>query len=522
MTARIFPDGFLWGVATSAYQIEGGDPRGRARRVRSGTASPPSPGDIADGSDGSVACDHYHRWREDLGADEAAGRAAPTASPIAWPRVMPRGRGAVNAAGLDFYDALVDGLLEAGIRPFVTLYHWDLPAGAPGRAAAGPRARHRRGLRRLRRGRHACGSATGSATGSRTTSPGASPPWATSRACTRPAMRDPAEALRAAHHLLLSHGWAVAGAAPERARRRGRHRPEPGARLPGLAERRPTATPPAASTARFNRWYLDPLFRGSYPPDAVEDRVRDGATCRAARCPASSDGDLRGHRRAARLPGDQLLQPGRPAQRPDPRGRERRRAPSPRTRRRRAPTWAGRSSRRGSTTCSCGSTGSTGRRAIYVTENGAAYDDGPAPTAASATPGASTSCASTCWRPTGPSPTASRWPATSCGPCSTTSSGRTATPSASAWSGSTAGPSERIPKDSALWYRDVDRRQCGRGRRAPSVEEARMNPSRSVSRLRAAPSPGRSLAAAAPGPAPAAAPAAAARRPPSGGRDARS
>jgi beta-glucosidase len=125
MSERALPTPFLWGAATSAFQIEGAateDGRGESiwdRYCR-------QPGAIADGSDGAVACDHVHRVREDLGLARELGLTAYRFS-VAWPRVLPDGDGAVNARGLDFYDRLVDGCLEHGLRPMLTLYHWDLP-----------------------------------------------------------------------------------------------------------------------------------------------------------------------------------------------------------------------------------------------------------------------------------------------------------------------------------------------------------------------------------------------------------
>ena len=125
MTERLFPEDFVWGVATSAQQIEGATTAdGRSESIWDRYAS--IPGNIDDGSDPSVACYHYRRLREDLGLLSDLGVNAYRFS-IAWPRVLPRGVGGVNAAGLDFYDALVDALLERNIQPFVTLYHWDLP-----------------------------------------------------------------------------------------------------------------------------------------------------------------------------------------------------------------------------------------------------------------------------------------------------------------------------------------------------------------------------------------------------------
>ncbi len=122
-----FPEGFLWGASTSAYQIEGSplaDGAGPSNWHRftqpGGKGAHLAPG-------GAVACDHYRRWREDLALIRSLGFTSYRFS-VSWSRVMPEGRGRVNPAGLDFYRRLVDGLLEAGIRPMTTLFHWDLPA----------------------------------------------------------------------------------------------------------------------------------------------------------------------------------------------------------------------------------------------------------------------------------------------------------------------------------------------------------------------------------------------------------
>lgn len=123
--AAHFPPGFLWGVSTSAYQIEGAlEADGRGRSIWETFAE--RPGAIERGEDASVACDHYHRYRDDLALIRDLGVGSYRFS-IAWPRIQPTGEGAVNRAGLAFYERLVDSLLEAGIRPFPTLYHWDLP-----------------------------------------------------------------------------------------------------------------------------------------------------------------------------------------------------------------------------------------------------------------------------------------------------------------------------------------------------------------------------------------------------------
>ncbi|MCG3125716.1 MAG: Beta-glucosidase A [Phycisphaerae bacterium] len=117
---------FFWGAATAAYQIEGA-----AREDRKGPSIWDEfcgiPGNTLDGDTGEMACDHYHRWRADVELMRELSLRAYRFS-VSWPRVMPRGRGPVNPTGLDFYDRLVDTLLRAGIEPFVTLYHWDLPA----------------------------------------------------------------------------------------------------------------------------------------------------------------------------------------------------------------------------------------------------------------------------------------------------------------------------------------------------------------------------------------------------------
>jgi beta-glucosidase len=123
--AAPFPKSFLWGTATSSYQIEGAlQEDGRGRSIWDDFSE--SPGATMDGDTGAVTCDHYRRWRGDVALMRRLGASAYRFS-VAWPRVLPEGTGAVNEKGLDFYDRLVDGLLEAGITPSLTLYHWDLP-----------------------------------------------------------------------------------------------------------------------------------------------------------------------------------------------------------------------------------------------------------------------------------------------------------------------------------------------------------------------------------------------------------
>jgi beta-glucosidase len=120
-----FPAGFYWGVSTAAYQIEGAvDEDGRGVSVWDTFCR--RPGVIADGQTGAVATDSYHRWQQDVALLAGLGATAYRFS-IAWPRIQPEGRGAVNPAGLDYYDRLTDALLAAGITPVPTVYHWDLP-----------------------------------------------------------------------------------------------------------------------------------------------------------------------------------------------------------------------------------------------------------------------------------------------------------------------------------------------------------------------------------------------------------
>jgi beta-glucosidase len=147
-TQRAFPEGFEWGVATSAYQIEGAvNADGRGRSIWDTFCD--RAGMIADSSSGAVACDHYNRWETDLDLMHTLGIGSYRFS-IAWPRVLPDGRGPVKQRGLDFYDRLVDGLLARGISPLATLYHWDLRKRC--RTGVGGKPRQRGMVRRLRNG----------------------------------------------------------------------------------------------------------------------------------------------------------------------------------------------------------------------------------------------------------------------------------------------------------------------------------------------------------------------------------
>jgi beta-glucosidase len=203
--SRTFPDGFLWGAATASYQIEGAhDEDGRSPSIWDTFCR--TPGKVANGDTGDVACDHYHRVPEDVALMKQLGLDAYRFS-VAWPRVVPGGTGAVNGKGLDFYSRLVDTLLDNGIRPVVTLYHWDLPqvlddrGGWLNRDSAQWFAEY--------------AAATVAALGDRVTNwTTLNEPWCSSLlsyavGAHAPGHHEAAESLVAAHHLMLAHGTAV-------------------------------------------------------------------------------------------------------------------------------------------------------------------------------------------------------------------------------------------------------------------------------------------------------------------------
>jgi beta-glucosidase len=263
-----FPAGFRWGAATAAYQVEGAaavDGRGPSIwdtycRV---------PGAVAGGATGDVACDHYRRFRDDVSLMADLGLAAYRFS-VSWPRVQPAGFGRANQAGLDFYRRLVDTLLSRGIEPWLTLYHWDLPqvlqdaGGWPERDTAGRFADYAALVHdalgdRVRRwitvNEPWCASFLGYGSGTHA-----------------PGRRDSAAAVRAAHHLLLGHGRAV------EALRAADPTVDIGVALNLYAVSAVAADddPAHADAARridglANRFFLDPVLRGRYPADVVAD-----------------------------------------------------------------------------------------------------------------------------------------------------------------------------------------------------------------------------------------------------------
>ena len=259
-----FPPGFAWGAATASYQVEGAvhdDGRGESIWDRFAHTA----GRIANGDTGDVACDHYHRYREDV-ALMAKLRLNAYRFSVAWPRVIPGGTGAVNAAGLDFYDRLVDELCARGIAPHVTLYHWDLPqpledaGGWAVRSTADAFAAYADVVAR-RLGDRVEAIAT------------LNEPWCIAELGYRlgrhaPGRTDPDAANAAAHHLLVAHGLATRAI---RAASAG----TPVGIVFNLEPKRPASTHPldleAAGIAhdRYNRWYLDPVMGLGYPADGL-------------------------------------------------------------------------------------------------------------------------------------------------------------------------------------------------------------------------------------------------------------
>ncbi|MBX2999390.1 MAG: beta-glucosidase [Caldilineaceae bacterium] len=266
-----FPPEFLWGSATSSYQIEGAwDENGKGESIWDRFTH--TPGKIEDGSTGDVACDHYHRWADDVAMMSRLGLQAYRFS-ISWPRILPDGRGRVNQAGLDFYSRLVDGLLEANIVPFVTLYHWDLPqalqdeGGWPMRSTGEAFVDYADVVSR----------ALGDRVKNWITH---NEPWCIGFLSHQigehaPGHQDWQEALRASHHVLLSHGWAVPVI------RANSLDAEVGITLNYTYATPASSSPADMAAARwfdgyFNRWFTDPVYGRHYPADMVADFTAAG------------------------------------------------------------------------------------------------------------------------------------------------------------------------------------------------------------------------------------------------------
>lgn len=280
LSRDLFPSTFKWGSATSSHQIEGAAfEDGKGLSIWDTFSH--TPGKIKGGDHADVACDHYHRWQEDLDLMQDLGLNSYRFS-ISWPRVIPAGVGAVNAKGLDFYDRLVDGLLQRNLEPFVTLYHWDLPQALQeqGGWVSRDTAYHFADYART----------VAENLGDRVTN------WITHNEpfCTAimghlygahaPGIQDLHSALQALHHVYLSHGLAVPVL---------REHSRPDAQVGITLSLHPvyphSEQPRDILAARRhdgfrNRWYLDPLYGRGYPQDVWE---RYGQ-----HVPVVQDGDL--------------------------------------------------------------------------------------------------------------------------------------------------------------------------------------------------------------------------------------
>lgn len=259
-----FPTDFIWGVATSAYQIEGAqhaDGRGASIWDTFCTQA----GAIADGSSGARACDHYHRLDEDLDLIASLGVNAYRFS-VSWPRVQALGQGAWNEAGFDFYERLIEGLAHRGIQAHLTLNHWDLPQALQDHGGW----LHRETCHHFVRYAQEVGRRFGSRCASLCTH---NEPWVIAvlgheLGVFAPGLTSRATAMQVAHHLLLSHGWSL------RALRESGLTTELGIVL-NLSPIYPASDDPAdLAKARIDdglilRWYMDALVHGRYPEDIL-------------------------------------------------------------------------------------------------------------------------------------------------------------------------------------------------------------------------------------------------------------
>ncbi len=278
MTTHHFPANFLWGSATASFQIEGAsDADGRSDSIWDVFCR--EPGRIVRGDDGTTACDHYHRMPDDVALMRELGLQTYRFS-IAWPRVRPDDRD-WNPAGIDFYSRLVDELLDAGIRPWATLYHWDLPAAIPGGWT------NRDTAERFAEYAAHVAEALGDRVHDWTT---LNEPWCSSFLAYAggehaPGHTDPREAVAVGHHLHLAHGLGV-----QALRSVLGDDANVGITLNfNVVDPANPDNPDDVEAARridgtANRFFLDPILRGHYPADVLEDmahlgleeRVREG------------------------------------------------------------------------------------------------------------------------------------------------------------------------------------------------------------------------------------------------------
>jgi len=260
-----FPKDFIWGTATSSYQIEGETPEaGRGDCIWGHFAR--TPGKVINGETGQVACDHYYRYKDDVALIKSLGVSAYRFS-VSWPRVIPQGLGAINPAGLDFYSRLVDELLANGLTPYLTLYHWDLPWTLQEKGgwvnpdiakwfadytavmtqALGDRVKHWITINE---------------------------PWCVAHlgyllGIHAPGLKDPNMAFKAAHHTHMAHAAAMGVI------RQNVPDAKAGITLNITPAYPATDDPKDVLAAQYNdgfsnRWFLDPIFKGKYPADMIE------------------------------------------------------------------------------------------------------------------------------------------------------------------------------------------------------------------------------------------------------------
>lgn len=267
-----FPEQFLWGAATASYQIEGAWNR-HGKGESTWDRFSHTPGKIRNGDTGDDADDHYRLWKKDIGLMKKLGLKAYRFS-ISWPRILPAGRGRVNQKGLDFYNRLVDGLLAAEIVPFITLFHWDLPqkledeGGWTVRSTTDAFVEYTDVITRslgdrvknwITHNEPAVVAWMGYGTGVHA-----------------PGLKDYALGVRAAHHLLLSHGLALPVIRSN----------SPGAEAGitlniswnvAASNSRIDLDAVRASDGEWFRWFADPVYGHGYPSDIIEDYMRMGA-----------------------------------------------------------------------------------------------------------------------------------------------------------------------------------------------------------------------------------------------------
>ena len=278
-----FPEGFLWGAATAAYQVEGAVREdGRGSSIWDTFSH--TPGNVLHGDTGDIACDHYHRFEQDLDILASLGVRGYRFS-VAWPRIQPEGSGSINQKGLDHYRRLVDGLRERGIVPMLTLYHWDLPQALEDRGGWTSRGTSERFA-------EYAGIVYGALSDVVPFWITLNEPWVSAWlgygiGAHAPGHKDTGKALSATHHLLLGHGLAL-----ERMRSLGGGDNHFGITL-NLSPVGPSRDREADLEAsrrvdgQANRLYLDPLFRGGYPEDMLGHYSSESGFSFV------SDGDLR-------------------------------------------------------------------------------------------------------------------------------------------------------------------------------------------------------------------------------------